>query len=60
MSRPRFLADNDLNEQIVRGVLRREAAIVFARIRDFGLGEAPDADVLAYAAERGYILFLTM
>jgi hypothetical protein len=27
MSRPRFLADNDLNEHIVDGVLRREPTL---------------------------------
>ena len=56
MSQPIFLADNDLNEQIVQGVLRRERAIVFGRVRDIGLAGAPDADVLAYAADHGYIL----
>ena len=56
MSRPRFLADNDLNEQIVVGVLRREPPISFTRVRDAGLGGAPDAEVLAFAADRGLIL----
>ena len=37
MSRPRFLADNDLNDAIVLGVLRREPAIEFKRLRDLGL-----------------------
>jgi hypothetical protein len=37
MSRPRFLADNDLNDAIVLGVLRREPAIEFKRPRDLGL-----------------------
>ncbi len=45
MSRPRFLADHDLNEQIVTGVLRREAALAFVRARDVGMSEHPDADI---------------
>jgi predicted nuclease of predicted toxin-antitoxin system len=50
MSRPRFLADHDLNEHIVHGVLRREPAIEFLRVRDVALHEHSDAEVLAYAA----------
>lgn len=42
MSRPRFLADNDLNDAIVRGTLRRKPAIEFARLREFGLERLPD------------------
>jgi hypothetical protein len=34
MSRPRFLADNDLNDAIVVGVRRREPTVEFARLRD--------------------------
>ena len=56
MIRPRFLADHDLNEQIVMGVLRREAALAFVRARDVGMSEHPDAEVLAYAADNGFIV----
>lgn len=56
MSRPQFLADNDLNEQIIRGILRREPLITFTRVREAGLSNAPDAEVLAYASDRGLIL----
>ena len=56
MSRPRFLADNDLNDAIVRGTLRREPAIEFARLREFGLEELPDVDVLRFAAREGWIV----
>jgi hypothetical protein len=34
MSRPRFLADNDLNDAIVMGVLRREPTRDAARIKN--------------------------
>jgi predicted nuclease of predicted toxin-antitoxin system len=56
MSRPRFLADHDLNEHIVAGVLRREPALEFVRARDVGLSDRPDAEVLAFAAANGFLL----
>lgn len=56
MSRPRFLADHDLREQIIDGVRRREPAIEFARARDFGLERRPDPNVLAYAAQKQFLV----
>ena len=56
MSRPRFLADHDLNEHLVCGVLRREPAIEFIRARDIGMHARLDAEVLAYAAEHQLIV----
>ena len=56
MSRSRFLADHDLNEQIVTGVLRREPALECVRARDVGMSERPDAEVLAYAADNGFMV----
>src|SRR4051812_39975918 len=56
MSRPRFLADHDLNEHIIDGVLRREPTLEFIRARDVGLSDRPDPEVLAYAATHGYLL----
>lgn len=50
MSQPRFLADNDLNDSIVTGFLRREPAATFIRVRDVGLADASDDEVLACAA----------
>jgi hypothetical protein len=47
MSRPRFLADQDFNEHIITGVIRREPAIEFVRLRDVGLERRPDSEVLA-------------
>ena len=52
MSRPRFLADHDLNEHIVTGVRRRAAGVEFRRVRDVGLDGRTDPEVLAYAAEQ--------
>ncbi len=56
MSRPRFLADHDLNEHIVDGVLRREPAVEFVRARDVGMHDRPDPDVLDYAADHGFVV----
>jgi hypothetical protein len=50
MSRPRFLADHDFNEHILRGVARRERLIDLLRLREVGLERRPDAEVLAYAS----------
>jgi predicted nuclease of predicted toxin-antitoxin system len=56
MSRPRFLADQDFNEHIIRGVLLREPEIDFVRLRDVGLEKGCDAEILAYAAAERRIL----
>lgn len=56
MSRPRFLADHDLNEHIIDGLLRREPGIEFIRSRDVGLGDSPDDIVLQYGAVQGLLL----
>jgi hypothetical protein len=52
----RFLADNDLNENIVVGVSRREPAVFFQKLRDIDLGDQPDAKVLDYADRQGLIV----
>ena len=36
----RFLADENLNNQIVRGVLRRKPDVDIVRVQDVGLSEA--------------------
>ena len=56
MSRPRFLTDQDFNQQIVDGLRRREPAIDFVSVRDVGLDTQPDPLVLEYAAANGLIL----
>lgn len=56
MSRLRFLADHDLNEQIVTGVLRREPLVEFVRVRDIGYNQRPDAEVLEYATSEGHVI----
>src|SRR5438552_8106754 len=56
MSRPRFLADHDLNEHIIDGVLRREPVLEFIRARDVGLSSRPDSDILTFATENGLLI----
>ena len=56
MSRPEFLADHDLNEHIVDGVLRREPSIRLIRVREVGLDKRPDHEILEYAAREGLIV----
>jgi hypothetical protein len=52
-----FLADENFNEDIVRGVLRQNSAIDIARARDVGLTQMLDPDVLEWAAnERRIVL----
>ncbi len=46
MSRPRFLADHDLNEHIVTGVLRQEPTMEFLRVRDLGMSDRSDEEIL--------------
>jgi hypothetical protein len=52
----RFQADADLNEDIVKGVLRREPRIDFRTATSAGLRGLSDLEVLALAAEEGRIL----
>ncbi len=56
MSRPRFLADHDLNQRIIDGTLRREPTIEFIRARDVMLHDRSDPEVLEYAALHGFLV----
>lgn len=56
MSRPVFLADNDFNEHITDGLLRREPTINITRVRDYELQKHPDENILQFAANRGLIV----
>lgn len=46
-----FLADENFNNDIIRGVRRRNAGIVIFRAQDVGLGGAADPLVLEWAAD---------
>ncbi len=58
MSRPRFLADHDLNEHIVDGLLRREPTvdIVRALADQLGIHRQDDSHILRFAAEQRRIV----
>jgi hypothetical protein len=47
-----LLIDNDFRETILKGLLTREPRIDLLRLRDVGLRQAPDPDVLQWAADR--------
>jgi hypothetical protein len=52
----RFLADENFNNQIVRGMLRQNPGIDIVRIQDVGLSGADDPTVLEWAAQEGQIV----
>lgn len=47
----RFAADENFNNNIIRGVLRRKPELDIVRIQDAGLGGADDPTVLEWAAD---------
>lgn len=49
-------ADENFNNDIVRGILRRKPEVDIARIQDVGLSGADDSTVLEWAAQEGRIL----
>lgn len=53
---PKFLADEDFNNRIVRGVRRRSENIDILRVHEVGLLGEHDANILAWAAEEQRIL----
>jgi len=52
----RLAADENFNNNIVRGLLRRRPDLDIARVQDAGLSGAPDAAVLEWAAREGRVL----
>ncbi|MFN2270846.1 MAG: DUF5615 family PIN-like protein [Anaerolineae bacterium] len=51
-----LLADENLDGNIVRGVLRRVRGVDIVRVQDVGLTGADDPAVLAWAADQGRVL----
>lgn len=51
----RFLADENFDNDILRGVWRRVPTAIIHRVQDL-IPEAEDPIVLEYAAEHGYVL----
>jgi len=52
----RFLADENFNNQIVRGILRQSSQVNIVRVQDVGLSGVDDPTVLSWAAEEGRIV----
>ena len=52
----KFLADHNLNDAIVTGLLREKPSLDVSRARNVGLAEAIDPEVLAWAADEGRIV----
>ena len=52
----RLLADENFNNNILRGLLRRNPAIDIARVQDVGLSGADDPVVLEWAAREDRVL----
>ncbi|MBI5823805.1 MAG: DUF5615 family PIN-like protein [Chloroflexi bacterium] len=51
-----LVADENFNNDIVRGLLRRDPSLDIIRIQDVGLTRAPDPVVLEWAAQENRIL----
>lgn len=51
----RLLADQNFDNDIVRGVLRRNPRIDLVRVQDVGLIGAEDPEVLEWAAREGRV-----
>lgn len=52
-----FLADENLNNDIVRGLLRLKTGLDIVCVQDVGLSGADDQTVLEWAAREGRVLF---
>jgi len=52
----RFLADENFDNRIVHGLIRRVPELEIVRVQDTDVAEADDPEVLAWAAKYGYIL----
>jgi hypothetical protein len=51
-----FLADENFNNQIIRGILRQNSRVDIVRVQDVGLSEADDPTVLEWAAKQGRVV----
>jgi len=53
---PRFLADENIDPDLVVGLRRRVEGIDILRVQDVGLRTVDDAEILQWAADEGRIL----
>ncbi len=56
MTRPRFLADHDYDEDILDGLLRHQPDIDVVLAREVEMSRSPDPEFLDYAAREGRIV----
>ncbi len=52
----RFLSDEDFNNRILRGLLRRQPELDVVRVQDTPLSGMADAAILEWAAQEGRVL----
>jgi len=52
----RWAADENFNNDIIRGLLRRKPDVEIVRVQDVGLSGADDPTVLEWAANEGRVL----
>jgi hypothetical protein len=52
----RLISDEDVHDDIIRGVRRREPEIDIVRAVDIGLDHTPDPIILAWAADQDRVL----
>lgn len=52
----KFIADENFNNQIIRGILRRNPDVDIVRIQDVGLSGIDDPTILEWAAQQGRIV----
>jgi hypothetical protein len=52
----KFLADENFNGKILRGLKREYPEMVIIRAQDTEMYQSPDPDLLRWATEKGYII----
>jgi hypothetical protein len=55
-----WAADENFNNDIIRGLLRRKPDVDIVRVQDIGLSGADDPTVLEWAADEGRVLLTQM
>jgi hypothetical protein len=51
-----LVSDENFNNDILRGLLRREPSLDIIRVQDVGLSNTPDPEVLEWAAQQNRVL----
>jgi hypothetical protein len=52
----RLVTDEDVHDDIIRGLRRREPALDIVRVLDVGLDHTPDPIILEWSATEGWVL----